>query len=986
MADLIAPLLSRYANFAMTGDAIPEINSLTYLGFESEFADPVPGQRLALVLVEPRLLVPGGDPASQPALMRCLRRLKADLRAEGLLTRFIAADLYRGPVHKDGRIVLAVRQFFRDVKAAFRNFEGAILVGNFPEATLVRNVAWAPSFINPSQLAIWPELISERADIVLADLSGRWDQLYRQSDFTLESFTATPDAATTAAGWHDGESVRAVSFRSTTYTVGTGTFRDAFYLDDALVTFVERTPTSLRVMLSRAERNDEVDAQDRTLTNIIARPDISVSRINAHHIGVNPNPTLVGTDGDRFLDGGGNPQTVDSPTPLFAGPQHLQLFNHRDFDLERRLLVDYFDRNHRFRIGGYSNQPFRVATICGTTDFDPNFYAGLMGAAATDFAPAITVANATLLQYVGFLKTPAVLKYVMAHSDASLSQFRDPGDTAALTTAVGGVPLRWVYDNSRYTPSFQGQGGNADLFMHRALWHHNTLGDTGGSLVVHGGCNVNSIPGTDTHTYTSPSYGRWNNAEAFLFYTNCVALLSRAKGFNDAPNGFAEGYRLSDRANFGSCWRSYYNAQANDAALTSYNIQRKRAYFWSINGDWSLRLRNRNGLGVVGLSAGLKSAAVHPDRAWIDGWNFDAGLNQVRGIGDMDGDGHDEFVVTSDWGIGILKHDGVSLRALMLAPRDTWFGGWRWDATVNPGRDRIKAVADFSGDGRREIMVWSSWGMATLAYAAQALTPTRIHANGTRLGSWLFNTGVDTYVGQGRFDADRNQDVILTSPWGLGLISMQRNDSVFMAPNGTRLGDWLLNTGDNSPRLVADLDGDGFDEIVITSPWGLGVLKLLGGSLRSIAMHPNGANLGGYMVNNTHSFALSDRIRGGAQHEIVVTDATGIHVLALSGSGLTRIAFVPNGTRVDGWLTDMSNNRVIAAGDLTGDGRADFVVRSPWGIGILGMDASAQIHCHTLSPYGAMLGDWRLETNDKIAGAGRLDRNTARTVLLVTKP
>ena len=49
----------------------------------------------------------------------------------------------------------------------------------------MRNVAWAPGFINPSQLAIWPELISERADIVLADLSGHWGSRYRQSDFTV---------------------------------------------------------------------------------------------------------------------------------------------------------------------------------------------------------------------------------------------------------------------------------------------------------------------------------------------------------------------------------------------------------------------------------------------------------------------------------------------------------------------------------------------------------------------------------------------------------------------------------------------------------------------------------------------------------------------------------------------------------------------------------------------------------------------------------
>ena len=66
------------------------------------------------------------------------------------------------------------------------------------------------------------------------------------------------------------------------------------------------------------------------MTNIIARPDISVSRINARHIAVNPNPALVGTDGHHFLDGNSNPQTVESATPLYTDPEQLDLFNFRD--------------------------------------------------------------------------------------------------------------------------------------------------------------------------------------------------------------------------------------------------------------------------------------------------------------------------------------------------------------------------------------------------------------------------------------------------------------------------------------------------------------------------------------------------------------------------------------------------------------------------------------------------------------------------------
>ena len=619
MADLLAPIMSQYANFAMTGDGIPEINSLAYMPFESGYADPLPTQRVVLVLIEPRLLQTTGNPALRTDLVRCLQRFKGDLRAEGLFSRFITANLYGGLVHKDGRIVLALRRFFRDVKASFVNFEGVVLIGNFPEATLVRTVSWCPGFLNPRQLAIGAELISERAEIVLGDLTGNWEGIYQQNDFNVEGIAATPDATTMTNGWFDGESVRTCGFTSTTFTINrSGNFRDAFFMDDAIYTVVENRTTPspfLSIRLNQAERNNEVDINDRSMVNILARPDISVSRINALHVAVNPNPALIGTDGHRFLDAAGNPQAVSNPTPLFTGPQHLDLFNFRDFDLERRLLISYFNRNHRFRNGAFSNLPFRTAVVSGTTDFSPDSYEPLVNAAATDFQPCVKMPNATLQQYVQFYKTPATFKYIMAHSDANISQFRYEGDMTAFTAEVGGVPLRWVYRPGQHVPSFDGQGGIADMYTHRALWHYNTLQSAGASLMIHGGCNVNSVAESQSDTYTSPNYARWNNAEGILFYTNCVSLFSRAKGFNDSPNGFADGYRLSDRANFGSCGRSYFNAQANDGGLSTYNIQRKRAYFWSINGDWTLRLRNRNGLGILSLDGNLRSAEVHPNRA-----------------------------------------------------------------------------------------------------------------------------------------------------------------------------------------------------------------------------------------------------------------------------------------------------------------------------------------------------------------------------------
>ncbi|MDQ4145865.1 MAG: hypothetical protein M3198_19385 [Actinomycetota bacterium] len=886
---------------------------------------------------------------------------------------------------------MALRRFFQDVRSAFPRLEGVLLVGNFPEATLVRKVSWSPGYSGRSELWINTELISSRADIVLADLNGNWDALYIEEEFDREQITAVPDSTTVAAGWCDGESVRNADFASTEFTVGRSPrYKDAFFLDDAIYTVLEHRAAPsplLRVRLNQAERNNEVDVSDRALANIIARPDIGIARVNAYNVALNPNPSMRGADGRAFLDAGGNPQAVSSPSPLFEESAQVdQLFTFRDFDLERRLLISYLDRNHQTRIGAFAHLPFRAGVISGTRDFSPDYYEPLVNAAAADLLPCVKVATADLRQYVQFHKTPAVLKYIIAHSNSRVSEFRSIEDTAAFTAEVGGPPVRWIYRSGAHVPGYDGQGGHADIFVHRGLWHYRALRQSGSSVILHGGCNVNSVDETQSDTYTAPNYGRWNNAEGILFYTNCAALFSRAKGFNDSPWGFTEGYRLGDRANLSDCWRTYYNAQSSDAALSTYNIQRKRAYFWSISGDWTLRLRYRSGLGIISLEDRLESVEIHPNRAWIDGWNFDSSADRIHGIGDLDGDGRDEVVVTSEWGVGILKYNGAHFSASFAAPRDTWFGSWRWDATVNPGRDDIKAVRSFTGRNRSEILVWSSWGMVALELNGVSLQPSRIYENGSRVGGWVFHTGDNVYCGTGQFDADRRTGIVLTSPWGMGILSLERNAHMFMAPNGTRLGGWVLSTGQTRVRLIGDFDGDGMDEILVSSPWGIGVLKLFGGSLSSVAMHANGEDLGGYRVDTGSNFVLCDKLKGGAEEQIVVTDASGIHALGLAGGRLVRLSSVANRSRIGGWVVDISTNRFQPAGDMNGDGSAEFLVRSPWGVGVFGMDGNNALRCLTLTPFGSSLRDWHLESRDVIAGAGSLSGALRKKDLLLIKP
>jgi len=47
----------------------------------------------------------------------------------------------------------------------------------------------------------------------------------------------------------------------------------------------------------------------------------------------------------------------------------------------------------------------------------------------------------------------------------------------------------------------------------------------------------------------------------------------------------------------------------------------------------------------------------------------------------------------------------------------------------------------------------------------------------------------------------------------------------------------------------ADCDGDGRAEILVTSPWGIGILEQAGATMAAPTMKPNGTRFGGWLLN-----------------------------------------------------------------------------------------------------------------------------------------
>src|SRR5262249_490992 len=156
----------------------------------------------------------------------------------------------------------------------------------------------------------------------------------------------------------------------------------------------------------------------------------------------------------------------------------------------------------------------------------------------------------------------------------------------------------------------------------------------------------------------------------------------------------------------------------------------------------------------------------------------------------------------------------------------------------------------------------------------------------------------------------------------------------FMAKNGTHIGGWLLSTADNRFSKVGDLDGDGKAEILVTSPWGIGVLKLSGNTFTAPVMAPNGTRFDGWLLSTIDNRIITIvELDGVGKAEIIVTSPWGIGVLKLSGNTFSAPLIAPNTTRFGGWLLSTGDSRIGPAADFDGDGRAEVLLTSPWGIG-----------------------------------------------------
>lgn len=599
VADPVAEVNRQLSGLDLDGDGTAEIRGVRSIGAVREAEGSCLGT--VLVAVQSRLLAPDRAEVGDWPLPEALATYAQDLADEGWRAVEVEMDLYDGARHQDGRTLLAVRRYVLALSKVFPDLAGVVLVGRFPEAQLVRQYNWrqrVPTVLHSGasnqedfggrevcRLRSRAELVAGRSDLPLADVDGKWEDLYRLGPDDLPNVMAVYPDAEPPAG-QSAESDWPIGGPTAHVETGTDRFEDFFFINDGQYELTALPDGRMDLKLLDSARDQECSPADLSRGNPMAYPELLVSRIDTSHVALRPQSSVVDAQGDGLLNAGGLPREVIFPSPQQT-PRGLDIWE-PDPDLELRLLCEYFDRNHRYRKGAFSHD-LRPASAA----FELDSFMGEFRQARPDWADLSDASydlngdGATLDAVVEWLKRPAVLRAIAAHSDPWGATFKK-ADPERLAQVCGGTPWSWLRRENRLVPSL-GATGKLDYAILRTLWQNGVLPDSA-SLYVHSGCEITMPAGAATLPYGDPSYAHWQGAEALLYYAKGLALVGRSKVFYDAPTGFAA--QLGAGKTFGDAWRYYFDTEAaeTDVAKVGGGIGRKRAYFWGVLGDWTLRV------------------------------------------------------------------------------------------------------------------------------------------------------------------------------------------------------------------------------------------------------------------------------------------------------------------------------------------------------------------------------------------------------------
>ncbi|MCW5848816.1 MAG: VCBS repeat-containing protein, partial [Anaerolineae bacterium] len=337
-----------------------------------------------------------------------------------------------------------------------------------------------------------------------------------------------------------------------------------------------------------------------------------------------------------------------------------------------------------------------------------------------------------------------------------------------------------------------------------------------------------------------------------------------------------------------------------------------------VNGD---RRADVVGFGDAGVYRALSTGTgfgtvnfVLADFGYNQGWRVD---KHVRLLADVNGDGRKDIVAFGDAGVwlSLATPDGSFTPPAFVLADFGYNQGWRLDK-------HIRTTADINGDGRQDIVAFGDAGVWIALSTGTGFGPAQfvLADFGYSAGSWRVDRHVRVLAD---IDHDGKQDIVGFGD--AGVYTARSTGGSFEAARFV-LADFGYNQGwrvGTHPRFVADLNGDGYPDLV-----GFGndsVYRSLGGPA---GFAPMRAMLRALVVNqgfpwNSSASALADYfprlvgdVNGDGMQDLVAFDTSDVKVVRSSNLPPPPPPAAPTNPRVTGTTTsslsiawkDNSNN------------------------------------------------------------------------------
>lgn len=363
----------------------------------------------------------------------------------------------------------------------------------------------------------------------------------------------------------------------------------------------------------------------------------------------------------------------------------------------------------------------------------------------------------------------------------------------------------------------------------------------------------------------------------------------------------------------------------------SWDVAEHPRVLADVNGDGRRDVVGFGDRGVVVSVASPTGDSFSPPALWVEGFGPLAGgwhADHPRFLGDVNGDNLDDVVGFGEDGVWVSLSTGSAFTAPGFWLAD--FGaisGWRNDL-------HIRLLGDMNGDGLEDLVGFGGPGvLVALSTGGGFTAPTFwVEDFGALAGGWQ--------VGQHpRMLADVNgdglQDVVGFADEGVWVSTSTGSGltppAAWILDFGAVAGGWQA---DQHPRMLADMDGDGLADIVGFGNDGVWVSVSTGGSFASPQLWAAdfGAAAGGWQVAR-HPRVLAD-VNGDGRKDVVGFSNEGVWVATSTGGGLraARLWIDDFGYDAGGWRLE---KHVRLLGDVTGDGRDDLVTFGDYGVFVL---------------------------------------------------